>query len=126
MNIIDKLLLDRYKKRLLMERERVEKQIEIIDARIGQGAEPIGGDELADYDQHPADVGTETFEKEKDISMRDYWRDILDMIDHALEKIDSGTYGICENCGAVIPRSRLSVIPYAMYCTRCQEEMERS
>ncbi|MFT5358858.1 MAG: DnaK suppressor protein [Polyangiales bacterium] len=46
-------------------------------------------------------------------------------IEEALERIESGTYGICTECDKRIPKERLKVIPQARYCTRCQSEMEQ-
>jgi DnaK suppressor protein len=49
----------------------------------------------------------------------------LRLIEEALEKIDEGTYGICEECGGKIPRGRLKVMPFAKYCVDCKEMIER-
>lgn len=50
----------------------------------------------------------------------------LGAIDDALEKIEDGTYGVCEECGEDINKKRLKVLPFARFCIRCQEDMERS
>jgi len=52
-------------------------------------------------------------------------REKLKSIDSALEKIQDGTFGECEECGEKIGKKRLQVIPYARYCIKCQSEMER-
>lgn len=49
----------------------------------------------------------------------------LDAIDDALEKVEEGTYGICEECGEAINKKRLKIIPFARYCIKCQSEFER-
>jgi len=48
----------------------------------------------------------------------------LKLIERAIEKIDAGTYGICENCGEPINRERLEDVPYVIYCVDCQEKLE--
>jgi RNA polymerase-binding protein DksA len=48
-------------------------------------------------------------------------REIVD----ALERIDSGTYGLCENCGQMIFRERLKAVPHARFCIECQRQAER-
>jgi len=48
----------------------------------------------------------------------------LKLIERAIEKIDAGTYGICENCGEPISRERLEEVPYVIYCVDCQEKLE--
>ncbi len=49
----------------------------------------------------------------------------LNKIDEALRKLDEGSYGICEDCGAEIPEERLKVIPFAIYCVDCMEAREK-
>lgn len=58
------------------------------------------------------------------LSERD--RSKLGAIDDALEKIEEGTYGVCEECGEEINKKRLKVLPFARFCIRCQEEIERA
>jgi len=63
----------------------------------------------------------------EDISLRrlSTHRDNLQRIDEALRKFDEGTYGICEDCGEEISRERLKILPFAIYCTDCQEKREQ-
>ena len=46
-------------------------------------------------------------------------------VEDALRRLDEGTYGNCEECGATIPRARLDALPFARFCIRCQEAIER-
>ena len=48
----------------------------------------------------------------------------LARIEHALERMQSGTYGVCEGCGTSIPMARLNALPYASFCIKCQREAE--
>jgi len=75
---------------------------------------------------HIGDLGTDEFVKGIDIDISQSEGKILRAIDEAIEKIAKGTYGICENCGNNIPKSRLKVIPYAKYCIECKKEIEKS
>ncbi len=50
---------------------------------------------------------------------------ILDRINEALIKLDQGTYGICEECGAEIPLKRLKILPFATLCVACQADEEK-
>ena len=52
--------------------------------------------------------------------------DVVDQIDHALQKLDEGTYGICEDCGKRIPATRLRALPSAYLCVLCKEKREHS
>ncbi len=49
----------------------------------------------------------------------------LEKIEEALRKLDEGTYGICEDCGAEISEQRLKIIPFAIYCVECMEKREQ-
>lgn len=117
------LNLDKYRKMLLEERERLHKEVEYIEQDISY-ADTGGSSELSDYDQHPADSGTETYEREKDLAIRDSWRELIGRIDEAIGKIDRGSYGECDRCGREIPKERLDAIPYAIYCVECQDVIE--
>ncbi len=72
--------------------------------------------ELSSVDNHPADQGTEVFERERDLAINDTLNDELDQINAALERMDQGTYGVCEVCGKDIPFERLEAIPYTAFC----------
>jgi len=76
--------------------------------------------ELSGYDNHPGDLGTELFEREKDISLEENQMHLLDLINQALERMEKGTYGYCDTCHKEIPIERLEVLPYAKYCIEHQ------
>jgi RNA polymerase-binding transcription factor DksA len=76
-------------------------------------------------DQHIADMGTETFEREKAESIRISMEGQLADIDHALGRLEAGDYGTCEICGKKIPDARLKARPAARYCVEDQERVER-
>ena len=76
-------------------------------------------------DQHPADVGTEVFELEKGMSIRNNVEAELADVDRALHRVEEGTYGVCEACGRKIPQSRLQAKPSARFCVQDQARAER-
>lgn len=80
--------------------------------------------ELSAYDNHPADLGTETFARELDLGLRDNTRRSLIRVADALERIDQGTYGRCERCGRLISPDRLTAIPDTTLCIDCEEVSE--
>ena len=82
-------------------------------------------EELSSYDQHQADVATETFEREKDLSILDSVEGELADIEHALQRLDDGTYGTCEACGKPIGDDRLEAMPATRYCLDDQALAER-
>jgi len=63
---------------------------------------------------------TETMELEKRLTLENRIRQEMSDIEHALEKFEKGTYGLCENCGQPIDPERLEVLPQAAYCMKCK------
>ena len=81
--------------------------------------------ELSSSDQHMADVGTETFDREKDLSILEQIEAERADVEHALRRLDDGTYGTCEACGKVIDDARLEALPAARFCLDDQSKAER-
>lgn len=77
------------------------------------------------YDEDPADAGSFTFEREKDLSIANNVQDLIDKIERAIEKVDEGTYGICEVCGLPIEAARLKALPHALLCVKDKTAEER-
>lgn len=121
---MDKKILENFRTRLLQEKKELEQEIKKInDSGIGEPLKEVSG-ELSSYDNHSSDLGAETFERGKDIALRDNQKIILKKVNDALGRIDKGSYGYCENCGEEIPLERLEAVPYATLCLRCREEIE--
>ncbi|MGZ4139597.1 MAG: TraR/DksA C4-type zinc finger protein [Actinomycetota bacterium] len=78
------------------------------------------------FDEEYADAGSFTFEREKELSIGNNIRDLLEKVNHALSAIDHGTYGICENCGNPIAKARLLALPYSTLCLNCKQIDERT
>ncbi|WP_254639592.1 TraR/DksA C4-type zinc finger protein [Cohnella sp. GbtcB17] len=72
--------------------------------------------ELSGIDNHPADAGTETFERAKDIALLEREALTLEKVEAAIRRMETGEYGICEACGKFIPAERLLAMPTAVYC----------
>jgi YteA family regulatory protein len=79
-------------------------------------------DELSLIDNHPGDMGAETFDKGRRYALVENEENIIARIDNALERIEHGTYGQCERCGKEIPEERLDFVPYATTCVECESE----
>ena len=62
---------------------------------------------------------------ELDLILTDREKRKLAQIDDAIDRIEENTYGLCEECGVKIPKARLKVLPFAIYCVECQEKNER-
>jgi RNA polymerase-binding protein DksA len=72
-----------------------------------------------------ADAGSKTFEREQEQSIAANRRDLITQIQHAVERIDNGTYGYCESCGKPIPKARLKAFPAATLDVACKQREER-
>jgi RNA polymerase-binding transcription factor DksA len=117
---------DLARQRLADERARLDGVKSTFDEEgLTQQSEMDSVGELSSYDQHQADMGTETFEREKDLSILEQVEAELADVEHALRRLDDGTYGTCEVCGKAIPDERLEAMPAARLCLEHQAEAER-
>lgn len=116
--------LEKVRNRLLKEKDKLAGVVaQIEESGIDDWfTDSIG--ELSAYDNHPADIGSETFERSKDIALRDNENLLIKDVERALQKIEKGTYGKCEVCGEAIPESRLDALPWAATCVKCQEKLD--
>ncbi len=117
----------RARTRLDDERDRLLRIKESLSGEPGQGggSERDALSELSLADQHPADLGTEMFEREKDASILERVEAEIADVDRALKRLDEGTYGLCEACGREITRARLEIKPEARFCVDDQAMAER-
>ena len=104
---------EHFRERLNNERERVEGLIGGLRHELGDGTGAESSDELTDQPQHPADQASDTFEREKDLSILEGLERELAEIEAALSRIDDGTYGIDQETGAPIDPERLEAEPTA-------------
>ncbi len=82
------------------------------------------GEELADYDQHPGDQGSETLEQEMDETKAVILDQEKSMVEQALARLADGKYGICVDCGKEIPAARLEAQPESIRCVEDQTRFE--
>ena len=82
-------------------------------------------DALTTSSQHPADLGTETFDRERDLSILEQVEGELSDIELAMVRLEKGTYGVCERCGGSIEDERLEARPEARLCLKDQQAAER-
>lgn len=116
--MVDNDQLQYFVDRLQRERERIAKGMDGFEESLDVALEDSIG-ELSTYDNHPADIGSESFERSKDFALRDGAREIIGAIDDALDRIEQGRYGYCDRCGAEIPLDRLKALPYTTMCIAC-------
>jgi len=114
---MDKRKLKSYRDRLLARRESLFSQL--------TEAEKSSRERDLEATQDPADMAANAYTKELLISMSANDRKLLELIDEALLRVESGDYGECVNCGEPVQEKRLDAVPWARYCLRCQDLQER-
>lgn len=90
-----------------------------------QEAEKYSRERDAEATQDPADMAANAYNKELMMSMTENDRTMLNLIDEALSRIEKAEYGDCVNCGEAVQDKRLEAIPWARYCIKCQDLLER-
>jgi RNA polymerase-binding protein DksA len=106
---------------LILDVKRLED--ELVNAESGLADLIRDSGEGAGDDQ--ADAGSKTFEREHEMSLANNARDMLVQVTHAIARLDTGTYGACENCGKPIGKYRLQAFPRATLCLACKQAEER-
>jgi RNA polymerase-binding transcription factor DksA len=112
------------RKRLEEERARLQRIQDDLQREQEESTSETGG-ELSSLDQHPGDSGTETFEMEKNVSLREQVDDELREIEAAFVRLDRGTYGICQACREPIGDERVEAMPATRFCIEDQAKAER-
>jgi RNA polymerase-binding protein DksA len=105
--------LDAERARALADLEIAESDLQGLMRDAGEGA----GDDQAD-------AGASIFGREYEMSLAANSREKLDQVEHALERLANGTYGICESCGNPIGKMRLQAAPRATLCLACKTRQE--
>jgi DnaK suppressor protein len=113
-----KSTVDRFKRRLEAEKERLEELIEEYEQELEEARLTESSSDRSP-DPGNAEAGSMKFEYEKELSIEQNTLDLLGKVDRALRRVDEGSYGICESCGNSIPVERLDVLPYAALCIDC-------
>ena len=103
------------------ELSRIEEEVASLQSALSDVLRD-GGDGAGD-DQ--ADTGAKAFERDQEMTLLANARDMLFQTRHALDRIDAGTYGTCENCGGPIGKARLQAFPRATLCVACKQRQER-
>lgn len=108
------LEVGRIRQQLLNEQARLLASLAPDEGENGRSRNPDRGDLAQRYSNRERDIALQAIEVEQ-----------LEQIEDALERLDEGTYGQCENCGQDIPPGRLEILPHATLCVNCQSQQER-
>ena len=123
--ILTKSQLQEYKIILEKVRDRVVDEIQFLAGdNLNRSPRESSGD-LSSYSFHMADQGTDNFDREFALNLVSSEQDVLYEIDDALQRIEMGTYGVCEGCNKAIEKARLMALPFATMCIVCKSEAEK-
>jgi DnaK suppressor protein len=109
-------------------RAELESEVAGLRADLAKAASDIAErltDAVRDAGDDSADAGTKAFEREQELALTQNARHLLDQGERALDRIDAGTYGVCESCGEPIGKARLLAFPRAILCLACKQREER-
>lgn len=109
-----------YRERLLALRARLQGDM----AQMEDNALNKDHGTITSMPNHMAELGSGNFDQELTLSLLGSEKDALDQIDAAIQRIDDGSYGHCQGCGAKIPKPRLEALPYAALCVHCASQQE--
>lgn len=116
--------IEYFKQTLLQKRREIVGDVnEMEDEALKKPRLDASGD-LSSMPIHMADLGTDNYEQEFALGLMDSERKLLREIDDALQRIEQGTYGICEGTGKPIPKVRLKAQPWARYCVQYARMLE--
>jgi len=116
--------IDVYRQKLLALGRRLQGDVSgLMDEALRKtGGEASGN--LSNTPLHLADLGTDAFEQEVNLSLLENEDQQLEEVSAALDRIGQGTYGRCQECGQDIPRPRLDAVPFTRYCVGCAEKLQ--
>jgi len=116
--------LGHYKQKLLVERDRILRELGRITESINEASDEQEAAKQS-YSNHLADIGTDYMEKEKNYYYADQEGQYLKAIEAAIERIEKGDYGPCMECGDLISEKRLEAVPAAELCISCKDRKEK-
>jgi DnaK suppressor protein len=122
---LDKKDLEKFKKMLLEIRAKIAGELKHLEGDSLNTNQRDSSGDLSGYSFHMADMASDNFDREFTLGLASNEQQILNMIDVALRKVEDGTYGICEECSKLIVMKRLTAMPHARLCIKCQELEEK-
>jgi len=117
--------LDNYRRLLLALHTRLNGDVAHLadEAMRGSGGEASGS--LSNTPIHMADLGTDNFEHEFTLGLLESEEKSLDEISAALQRIEQGSFGACEECHKPIPKARLHALPFTRHCVDCARKLQQ-
>jgi RNA polymerase-binding protein DksA len=122
---MNKADVEAYRQQLLALRQRLNGDVShLADEALRKNQQDATGN-LSSMPIHMADIGTDNFEQEFTLNLLQNEEQVLAEIAEALERVNQGVFGRCEECQGPIPRARLNALPYARHCVDCARKQEK-
>ncbi len=117
--------IEHFKQMLLEKRREILSSVNEMEGETLKKSRLDAAGDLSSMPIHMADIGTDNYDQEFTLGLMDSERNLLKEIDDALQRVEQGTYGICEGTGRQIPRARLEAQPWARYCVEYARKLEQ-
>jgi len=111
-----------YRQKLVALRQRLSGDVTSL-AEEALNADEQASANLSHVPLHPADLGTDAYERQLTQDLLENDKQTLAEIVAALERIVEGSFGLCEECRKEIPETRLQALPHTRYCLKCANEL---
>jgi len=117
-----KIDLREQKSRLLAKKLELEQSIAALtEAHPAQ----VSSTEANEGPRDSEDIATDFLEMQKEQSVMVNQKALLTLVENALQRLENGTYGLCQQCGEAIAPRRLEALPWAERCVRCEAQLEQ-
>jgi len=114
-------MVDAERARLEAERERTQEELRHLRSYLQAEV-----DRIIDGGEGSVDAASDVYEREKTLAIIQTLEKKLASVEHALQTVEKGGYGICEVCGEKIDPERLAIVPHTTTCVKCQRKLERA
>ena len=123
-NVLKKEELESYRTVLQGIRARLRGDLDQMTDEALRRSQSDASGNLSNVPLHMADVGTENYDQEFTLGLIENEQATLEQVQDALERVEKGTFGRCEECHEPIAKARLQALPYTKHCIQCARKME--
>jgi DnaK suppressor protein len=116
--------LESFRNALLVLRSRLRGDLDQMTDEALRRDQPDASGNLSNVPLHMADIGTENYDQEFTLGLIENEQGTLELVNEALNRLNHGKYGRCEECNEPISKPRLQALPYTRHCIQCARELE--
>jgi RNA polymerase-binding transcription factor DksA len=116
--------LESFRNALLVLRSRLRGDLDQMTDEALRRDQPDASGNLSNVPLHMADIGTENYDQEFTLGLIENEQGTLELVNEALNRLNHGKYGRCEECKEPISKPRLQALPYTRHCIQCARELE--